>query len=219
MKMEKGHERTVLIGTSPSCSLSCWPVLMTPPLRCPVQQLLPSVSPAPAETAGETPLHGAAPAQQPGLLRGAPGALLRGLSPLWECRVDSPIQRVRKSFSSEEEIKGLKRAVSGAFHAPPPRCPNPLDPGPQQSVLLEPPSPSRGHVRRFTVNTFQFLQDAEVGNQEEEVRTSCCGSFLHARQEKLTDSFPQRGNVHLWVAVVLHLFILSKRLHRCFGSF
>lgn len=120
MKMEKGHKRTVLIGTSPSCSLSCWPVLMTPPLRCPIQQLLPSVSPAPAETAGETPLHGAAPAQQPGLLRGAPGALLRGLPPLWECRVDSPIQRVRKSFSSEEEIKGLRRGVSGAFHVPPP---------------------------------------------------------------------------------------------------
>ncbi|XP_056892799.1 uncharacterized protein LOC130527965 isoform X3 [Takifugu flavidus] len=52
-------------------------------------------------------------------------------------------------------------------------CPNPLDPGPQRSVLLEPPPPSQGHVRRFTINTFQFLQDAEVGNQEEEIYFMC----------------------------------------------
>lgn len=55
------------------------------------------------------------------------------------------------------------------FH---PRCPNPLDPGLQQSVLLEPRPPTpQGHIRRFTINTFQFLQDAELRNQEEEVRT------------------------------------------------
>lgn len=63
-------------------------------LRCPVQQLLPSVSPAPAETAGETPLLGAPVAQQLGHHRGAPGALLCGLSKVWECRVDSSLQRV-----------------------------------------------------------------------------------------------------------------------------
>lgn len=80
---------------------------MTAPPRCPVQQLLPSVSQAPAETAGETPLPGAAVAQQLGLQRGAPGALLRGLSTVWQSCVDSSLQWVQ--CSSELLLWLMKR--------------------------------------------------------------------------------------------------------------
>lgn len=52
------------------------------------------------------------------------------------------------------------------------RCPNPLDPALQQSVVLQPRPPSpEGHTRRFTIRTFQFLQGDELRNLEEEVRT------------------------------------------------
>lgn len=52
-----------------------------------------------------------------------------------------------------------------------PRCPNPLDPALQQSVLLEPQPPSpQGHTRRFKISTFQFLEDNGLGEQKEEVR-------------------------------------------------
>lgn len=52
-----------------------------------------------------------------------------------------------------------------------PRCPNPLDPAPQQTVLFSPQLPSpQGHTRRFTISTFQFLPDGELKDPIEEVR-------------------------------------------------
>lgn len=52
-----------------------------------------------------------------------------------------------------------------------PRCPNPLDPAPQQTVLFDPRPPSpQGQTRRFTISTFQFLPDGELKNSDEEVR-------------------------------------------------
>lgn len=79
----------------PSCPPKSLVLLLTcAPLRCPVQQLLPSVPPAPAQAAGETPLHGAALAQQLGPDRGAPGALLCGLPQVRNRCVDSSLQRV-----------------------------------------------------------------------------------------------------------------------------
>lgn len=51
------------------------------------------------------------------------------------------------------------------------RCPNPLDPAPQQAVLSDPPPPfPQGHTRRFTISTFQFLPDGEFKDPDEEVR-------------------------------------------------
>lgn len=93
---------------------------------------------------------------------------------------------LRASPVANEETQGLRLHKCGVFalRVTPmfrPRCPNPLDSGLQQSVLLPPPPSSQGHVRRFTINTFQFLQDAEAGDQEE-VSTSCCGRFLHTGQ-------------------------------------
>lgn len=52
------------------------------------------------------------------------------------------------------------------------RCPNPLDPAPQQAVLLDPRPPSpQGQTRRFTISTFQFLPDGQLQDPDEEVRT------------------------------------------------
>lgn len=69
-------------------------------LRWPLQQLLPSVSPAPADAAGETPLSGSAAAQHPGSQFGAAGALLCGLPPLWKSCVGAALQRVCLNISS-----------------------------------------------------------------------------------------------------------------------
>ncbi|TKS68059.1 Zona pellucida sperm-binding protein 4 [Collichthys lucidus] len=50
-------------------------------------------------------------------------------------------------------------------------CPNPLDPAPQQAVLLDPQPPSpQAQTRRFTISTFQFLPDGEFKDPEEEVK-------------------------------------------------
>lgn len=46
------------------------------------------------------------------------------------------------------------------------RCPNPLDPPPHQVVLS--PVPSR-QTRRFTISTFQFLDDGVLKDTNEEV--------------------------------------------------
>lgn len=54
-----------------------------------------------------------------------------------------------------------------------PRCPNPLDPAPQQAVLLTPPPPVlQAQTRRFNISTFQFLPDGEFKDMDEEVRMS-----------------------------------------------
>lgn len=52
-----------------------------------------------------------------------------------------------------------------------PRCPNLLDPAPQQAVLSDPQPPSpAAQTRRFTISTFQFLPDGEFKDTNEEVR-------------------------------------------------
>lgn len=67
--------------------------------RCPVQQLLPSVPPAPADAAGETPLPGSAAAQHSRCQFGAAGALLCGLPALWKICVGVALQWVRWNIS------------------------------------------------------------------------------------------------------------------------
>lgn len=53
------------------------------------------------------------------------------------------------------------------------RCPNPLDPAQHQAVLFDPQPPTpRGHTRRFTISTFQFLPDGQFTDPDEEVRIS-----------------------------------------------
>lgn len=80
--------------------------------RCPLQQLLPSVSPAPPDAAEETPPPGSAAAQRPGSRFGAACALLCGLPPLWKRCVAAALQRVcqeninEKILSSAEEGRG-----------------------------------------------------------------------------------------------------------------
>lgn len=76
--------------------------------RRPVQQLLPSVSPALADAAGETPLPGSAAAQRTGSQFGAAGALLCGLPPLWKSCVAAALQRVRRNISCEKRTSMKK---------------------------------------------------------------------------------------------------------------
>lgn len=63
--------------------------------RLPVQQLLPSVSPALADAAGETALPGSEAAQYSRSQFGASGALLCGLPSLWKSCVAAALQWVR----------------------------------------------------------------------------------------------------------------------------
>lgn len=67
---------------------------ISPHIRCSVQQLLSSVSPAPADAPRETPLPRSAAAQQPRSQFGAAGALLCGLPPLWKSCVAASLQWV-----------------------------------------------------------------------------------------------------------------------------
>ncbi|KAM3624417.1 uncharacterized protein V6R79_023129 [Siganus canaliculatus] len=49
-------------------------------------------------------------------------------------------------------------------------CPNPLDPAPQKTLVVDPQSPSPpAQTRRFTISTFQFLPDGEFKDMTEEV--------------------------------------------------
>lgn len=48
------------------------------------------------------------------------------------------------------------------------RCPNPLDPAPEQAVILDPQLPAQ--TRRFTISTFQFLPEGQLRVPNEEVK-------------------------------------------------
>ncbi|XP_045904326.1 uncharacterized protein LOC123970359 [Micropterus dolomieu] len=53
-------------------------------------------------------------------------------------------------------------------------CPNPLDPAPEQAVLLNPRPPSpQAQTRRFTISTFQFLPDGDFKDLDEEIYFMC----------------------------------------------
>lgn len=166
--------------------------------RRPVQQLLPPVPPAPADAAGETPLPGSAAAEPCRSRAGAARALLRGLPPLWDGCVGAALQRVSGTTSPVAVhrnrlcLRGNSDLRFTVFNlhnlwftycfvvgdSEPsflvmdefliPRCPNPLDPAPQQDVVSAPLS----QTRRFTVSTFQFLPDGEFKDPDEEVRTT-----------------------------------------------
>lgn len=176
--------------------------------RRPVQQLLPSVSPAPADAAEETPLPWSAAAQHPWYQLGAASAFLCGLPPLRKSCVVASLQRVCfKNFLVWREnqqqkkihytknitflkwfsLRGDNDENEGSIFLIPfvllsnwltdlmslHRCPNPLDPAPQQTVLFDPRPPSpQGQTRRFTISTFQFRPDGEFKNPDEEVRIS-----------------------------------------------
>ncbi|XP_044045979.1 uncharacterized protein LOC122873393 [Siniperca chuatsi] len=61
-------------------------------------------------------------------------------------------------------------------------CPNPLDPAPQQSVLLDPQPPSpQAQTRRFTISTFQFLPDGEFKDPDEEIYFMCSTEICSPR--------------------------------------
>ncbi|XP_027138282.1 zona pellucida sperm-binding protein 4 [Larimichthys crocea] len=61
-------------------------------------------------------------------------------------------------------------------------CPNPLDPAPQQAVLLDPRPPSpQAQTRRFTISTFQFLPDGEFKDPEEEIYFMCSTEICSPR--------------------------------------
>lgn len=89
----------------------------SPHPRHPVQQLLPSVSPAPADAAREAPLPGSTAAQHPRSQLGAASAFLCGLPPLRKSCVVASLQRVYfKIFLVWRENQQKKWHFESDFH-------------------------------------------------------------------------------------------------------
>lgn len=92
-------------------------------------------------------------------------------------------------------------------------CPNPLDVTPSHEPPPTPPAGLANHVRRFTVSTFQFLQNSrketapgevEVVGKEEEVNTLQVEVKLNSLEDLM-------GLMHILKIVLLHRdYFLSK---------
>lgn len=173
--------------------------------RWPVQKVLPTVSPALEDDAGEASQSGSAAPQLSGSHFSSAGTLLRGLPPLWKSCVGAAVQwvglkmwkehrrgktelvgggEVRRSiktffsqiFDFYMESKTCYHIGSHLFH----RCPNPLDPAPPQAVPSHPqPLSPDAQTRRFTITTFQFLPDGEFKDLDEEVSRNTATWVLH----------------------------------------